>query len=403
MKKFLLLFTFAFCLLSFSLAQEYGWQDISANIPQNNEFPPDLSDLFFVSNDVGWITSTSYNETFKTIDGGATFSTQTTPLGATSAIQMLDADNGYAGGQGGWIYKTEDGGINWNILGSIGTLLDISFPFQTNPSDPVGYASGNSGNVWEISSTLTDLNCQSSSTFSGISAPSVNNVWVCGGNRIYYFNGTDFTSQGGPTGTFNDIHFINNQEGWVVGDLRVIGKTSNGGTEWVTLENPDSQDRSLYGVFFIDSNFGWVVGADGIILHTIDGGSNWVIEGEGLTTSFLRGVHFTSPTNGYIVGNDKTLLKYGELIGTDEATETLQFEIYPNPAGKKFGVRSSEFGVNGGTLEIYDLNGRKLLEKQIPKGSETVEVDVSSLENGIYFCRLISENKSSTQKLIIQK
>ncbi|PLW98270.1 MAG: hypothetical protein C0591_04870 [Marinilabiliales bacterium] len=138
MKKFLLLFTFAFSLFTFAFSQQYAWQDISANIPQNNEFPPSLSDLFFVSNDVGWITSTSYNEIFKTIDGGATFSTQTTPLGATSAIQMVDADNGYAGGQGGWIYKTEDGGINWNILGSIGTLLDISFPFQTNPSDPVG-------------------------------------------------------------------------------------------------------------------------------------------------------------------------------------------------------------------------------------------------------------------------
>jgi hypothetical protein len=59
--------------------------------------------------------------------------------------------------------------------------------------------------------------------------------------------------------------------------------------------------------------------------------------------------------------------------------------------------------VNSGTLEIYDLNGRKLIEEQIPKGSETIEIDVSSLESGVYFCRLISENKSSTQKLIIQK
>ena len=128
-------------------------------------------------------------------------------------------------------------------------------------SDPIGYASGNSGNVWEITSTLTNLNSPSSSTFSGISAPSVNNVWVCGGNRIYYYNGTDFTSQIAPTGTFNDIHFINNQEGWVVGDFGVIGNTTDGGTLWVTQTNPDTQDRSLYGVFFLDSNYGWAVGS----------------------------------------------------------------------------------------------------------------------------------------------
>ncbi len=39
----------------------------------------------------------------------------------------------------------------------------------------------------------------------------------------------------------------------------------------------------------------------------------------GLTTAFLRGVHFTSPTNGYVVGNGKNLLKYTE---TNLNTET---------------------------------------------------------------------------------
>jgi hypothetical protein len=60
-----------------------------------------------------------------------------------------------------------------------------------------------------------------------------------------------------------------------------------------------------------------------------------------------------------------------------------------------------EIGVNGGTIEIYDLNGRKLLERQIPKGSESIEIDVSSLESGVYFCRLNNENISVTKKLII--
>ena len=129
-----------------------------------------------------------------------------------------------------------------------------------------------------------------------------------------------------------------------------------------------------------------------------------ILKAQGLTTNFLRGIHFTSPTNGYVVGNEKTLLKYTEVSGVGKSQKTCNLKYYPNPAGKKFGVQSPEFGVEiCGTLEIYDLNGRKLLEKQIPEGSETVEVDVSSLESGVYFCRLISENKSATQKLIIQK
>jgi hypothetical protein len=80
----------------------------------------------------------------------------------------------------------------------------------------------------------------------------------------------------------------------------------------------------------------------------------------------------------------------------------IDFSIYPNPAKGKFGVRSLEFGVNGGILEIYDLNGRKLLEKQIPVGAEEIEVDVSSLESGVYMCLTRTENGSVTKKIIIQ-
>ncbi len=44
-----------------------------------------------------------------------------------------------------------------------------------------------------------------------------------------------------------------------------------------------------------------------------------------------------------------------------------------------------------------------MLEKHIQTGNETIEIDVSSLQSGVYFCRLIFKNTSATQKLIIQK
>jgi hypothetical protein len=52
---------------------------------------------------------------------------------------------------------------------------------------------------------------------------------------------------------------------------------------------------------------------------------------------------------------------------------------------------------------LYDLKGRKLLEKQIQQGSENIEIDVSHLKNGIYFCKLNAKNESVVKKLIIQK
>jgi len=304
MKKLLLISVIIHGFWSLAFSQQYGWQKIDpASIPGT----PSFTDVFFTSADTGWITISTTSNIYRTDDGGVTFSTQTTPLGSTSAIHMLDANNGYSGGQGGWVYNTADGGLNWNILASMSSLTDISFPFNTDPENPIGYACGDAGRVWEITSTLTDLNSPSASDFGGISAPSVNHVWVCGGNRIYYYNGTDFTSQSTPGGYFYDIHFINNQEGWVVGDGGVIGYTTDGGASWNTQTNPDTQALALYSVFFFDSDYGWVVGNNGLILQTSDGGTTWTIEAEGLTTEALRGIHFTSPTNGYVVGNGKTL------------------------------------------------------------------------------------------------
>jgi hypothetical protein len=51
-------------------------------------------------------------------------------------------------------------------------------------------------------------------------------------------------------------------------------------------------------------------------------------------------------------------------------------------------------------VEIYDLNGRKLIEKQIPAGNETMEIDVSGLATGVYFCQVKLNDKRITKKLI---
>jgi len=79
-----------------------------------------------------------------------------------------------------------------------------------------------------------------------------------------------------------------------------------------------------------------------------------------------------------------------------------EYTIYPNPASDKISLQSAVSSQQSVMVEIYDLNGRKLLNKQIPAGSEEVTVDMSGLESGIYFCRLIMENKSVTKKLIIK-
>ena len=91
----------------------------------------------------------------------------------------------------------------------------------------------------------------------------------------------------------------------------------------------------------------------------------------------------------------------GGYVGLDEYGVD-DFQIYPNPTDSKFKVQSVKFQVEEATIEMYDLNGRKLFEKKFLAGTETVEVDISHLPSGVYGCKVSTENKRVTKKLIIK-
>ncbi|MDP8204434.1 MAG: YCF48-related protein [Candidatus Tenebribacter mawsonii] len=402
MKKSILILLTVFSVASAVHGQNYGWTDISANIPQTGQDPPRMPDVYFVSDNEGWITCVNYAEIYHTTDGGETFEVQTTQYHC-NAIHMLNENEGYAGGSSGFIYKTIDGGDNWDFYGTTAsTLTDISFP----PMGDTGYCCGINGNIHSIdSSGVTKMTSGVPDSFAAISFP-INSQegWVCGGSILRHFINGNWTAadQDYPSGGYNAIYMVNSINGWIVGDGGIIAHTEDG-KNWFEQTNPDSQTRTLFDVFFLNANEGFAVGSGGIILHTTDGGINWTIEGAGLTTESLAGVHFTSPTNGYVVGTGKTLLKYAELSGTSNViVETLQFEIFPNPAKNKIQIQCSEFKTENGIIELLSLEGKKILEKEIESGIENIELDLNNLKSGMYLCKISTDKKSSTKKLIIE-
>ena len=75
------------------------------------------------------------------------------------------------------------------------------------------------------------------------------------------------------------------------------------------------------------------------------------------------------------------------------------FRIYPNPAmGGVLVVEASSFEDNN-IASIYDLKGKKLIEKTI--NSRVTEIDTSNLIAGVYILRLSGDNKSTEVKKII--
>ena len=75
---------------------------------------------------------------------------------------------------------------------------------------------------------------------------------------------------------------------------------------------------------------------------------------------------------------------------------TSSFAIYPNPARDVIFIDTEkEFEY----IEIFDINSRIVLKQKFAQN-----LDISTLENGIYFVMLTSKNKSgSVQKLFITR
>lgn len=104
----------------------------------------------------------------------------------------------------------------------------------------------------------------------------------------------------------NEIFFISENIGWIVGKGFIL-KTTDDGAVW--NYQAINQTINLKLVFFIDENHGWTVGEDGRILSSIDGGTNW-IEQNSLVYDDLHDVMFLDNNSGWAVGYQTILRTY---------------------------------------------------------------------------------------------
>jgi hypothetical protein len=83
-------------------------------------------------------------------------------------------------------------------------------------------------------------------------------------------------------------------------------------------------------------------------------------------------------------------------IGVHEVSRAPRPVVYPNPANQQLTVAN----LNAATqLSIYDINGRCVYALQADKNN--VQVDVSTLPNGVYFLHIHSEHATFIEKLVV--
>ncbi len=75
----------------------------------------------------------------------------------------------------------------------------------------------------------------------------------------------------------------------------------------------------------------------------------------------------------------------------------------PNPFNSET-IFSFNTTIDSGKIEIYNLNGKKIVSLNLLKGKSTISLNAEQFSNGIYIAKLISQNNIiATRKLVIIK
>jgi len=99
----------------------------------------------------------------------------------------------------------------------------------------------------------------------------------------------------------------------------------------------------------------------------------------------------TSPNSSRVSTNEAMVKKAG-------------LSISPNPVSRKSGnvkLSAGEEPLGKCQIEVYDLNLRKLISLHAYSETSEIDVNVSSLQTGVYVLKVISENSAFVGKLVV--
>lgn len=195
-----------------------------------------LRSIYFIDSNTGFVCGDG-GVVYKSVNGGInwTLSNSGIPAIKLNSIAFAGANNGTVVGNNGAIYVTNNGGSSWTAQtsGTINNLLKVRYIGSiTVAAGEYGTLLTATGSVWSA------VNTRTKSDILGIAGTSVNEIHVCGGGGFIRNN------KSGSSNFFNfeinpmlanlvDIFFYDANNGWAVSSLNnVIIYTTNGGTTW---------------------------------------------------------------------------------------------------------------------------------------------------------------------------
>lgn len=377
-------------------------------VQQNSGVNVVLNDVYCVSED--FVVVVGENGTIlKTTDGGVTWMQKAS--GTTqnlTKVQFTNANVGYAAANtnfNGTLLKTIDGGETWNSVAAAGTavMLDLSIIDENIVYIITGnYAlekSINGGESFEVVNT-NDLyrKVQFINEQVGYASSGVSLIKTIDGGITW----STLCPMDGIPGD-GSFFFVNEQVGFV-NTTDNLTRTTDGGLTFTYL---DTIEYTMCKLFAPSENVVWGVTVE-LILSNI---SDQTMRGEILApgdfqrisgTPFFKSIYFANETIGYATDFDGNIFKNttGTMLSINHLDENSSYQIFPNPTSDQIAVSFKEEQSEPFSVKIVNTLGKEIFSEDYAP-TNFVTIDTKSFSKGIYLLSITIQEKTKTQKIII--
>ncbi len=208
--------------------------------------------------------------------------------------------------------------------------------------------------------------------------------------------------------------------GYNPGQTYTITVTMNnpGGTKFGFEISPQSNTGSLIGTLSNAGAGAQLIGSSKYVTHTIAGTSgsgskSWTFDwtapaiGTGNVT-FWGAYNFANGNNaatGDVIVNDTYIVQEALVSINEIGTLSEGFSIYPNPAVDKVNVAFHINSPENVSIELLSVDGKLVSEftnEYLLSGEHKFNFDVSTINAGIYFVKVLEGNNSHIKKVMIK-
>jgi photosystem II stability/assembly factor-like uncharacterized protein len=300
--------------------------------------------------------------------------------------RFVSADDGWAVGGFGTVYRTRDGGVSWRqqATHTIEHLYGVDFA-DAQHGWVVGRSgtilhTDNGGDTWEAQKAGSEQHLFS------VKAIDPQHAWAIGdfGTILATHDGGQQWENHTMTRDIilNGQAWLDTTHGWIVGEGGTIVATSDGGATWT--DQTSDVTKTLFGVCFVDAQNGWAAGLDGLILHTQDGGQTWQAQHGEKEVGALEQVGFAEALGNPSLYDVAVSGKYGYAVGdvggvfvSEDGGATWQRKELPSAFGLRWiraaslanGAHGVLVGANGLTIRV--AGGQVQLPAAEPGAADT--------------------------------